>query len=233
MARKEGDEDEASPVLVSWSGGKDCALALREIVATSSPKKKILGLITTITFDFQRVSMHGVRRSLIQAQAASLGLPLEEVFIPRNAPNAVYEERFAKGVSKYGAQSIVFGDLFLADVRGYREAFLRSRLGVGAEFPLWGRDTAELARKFVELGFGAIVCTVDQRKLGREYCGREFDRSFIEDLPQGVDPCGENGEFHTFAYRGPIFSREISVARGDVVLRDGFYFCDLILGNRS
>ncbi len=209
--------------MISWSGGKDSALALHNV---SSKGRKILGLLTTLTSDFERISMHGVRRSLLLAQGRALDLNLEEVWIPKDATNTIYEKRFAEKVLKYRAP-VIFGDLFLEDIRRYRENLFR-RLGVRAEFPLWGRDTKKLAEQFIELGFGALVCTVDPRKLGWEFCGREFDYSFLRDLPEGVDPCGENGEFHTFVYKGPIFRIEIGVTRGEIVLRDGFYFCDIM-----
>ncbi len=217
--------------MLSWSGGKDSALALREVSLTR--KYNIKALLTTVTSDFGRVSMHGVRRSLLHAQASSLGLPLEEVLIPKNCSNAIYEARMMAVLTKYrelGVERVAFGDLFLRDVRSYREERL-GQIGMRGVFPLWGRDTGDLAKEFIELGFRAVVCCVDPRKLSGEFCGKEYDRAFLRSIPATVDPCGENGEFHTFVYAGPIFGRGIPVRRGRVVLRDGFYFGDLILRN--
>jgi uncharacterized protein (TIGR00290 family) len=212
---------------MSWSGGKDSALALHEIIETGG--YEIKALLTTVTADFDRISMHGVRRSLLHAQASSLGLPLEEVWIPKGASNETYEAQMRAALSKQrdaGVEAVAFGDLFLRDIRDYREDRL-GRAAMRGLFPLWGRDTGRLSREFIELGFRAVVCCVDPRRLGKEFCGREFDRSFLDSLPPGVDPCGENGEFHTFVYAGPIFNNEIGVMKGKVVLRDGFYFADL------
>ena len=216
---------------MSWSGGKDCSLALHELIKGGGYEVK--ALLTTVTRDFDRVSMHGVRRSLLHAQASSLGLPLEEVWIPRGASNEEYEAQMGAVLSKYrarGVNEVAFGDLFLQDIRDYREARL-GQVNMRGLFPLWGRDTRRLSREMIELGFKAAVCCVNPRKLGKEYCGREFDISFLESLPSSVDPCGENGEFHTLVYAGPIFKREIGITNGEVVLRDGFYFADLIPRN--
>jgi uncharacterized protein (TIGR00290 family) len=217
-------------ILMSWSGGKDSSLALREIRKTGSHEVK--ALVTTVTEDFDRVSMHGVRRTLLHAQASSLGLPLEEVWIPKEASNEVYEARMKAVLLTHrdeGVEQVAFGDLFLQDIRSYREERL-AQIGMRGLFPLWGMDTAKLATEFVEEGFKAVVCCVDPKQLGKEFCGREFDRSFLESLPRSVDPCGENGEFHTFVYAGPIFKGGIGIRKGDVVLRDGFYFADLLPG---
>ncbi len=214
--------------ILSWSGGKDSSLALFEI--SRSGDFKIVSLLTTLTRDFDRISMHGVRRDLLLQQAELLHRPLEEVWIRKGAPNAEYESQMSAALSKYysrGIRHVVFGDLFLEDIRRYREDRLSTMNMVGV-FPLWKKDTKELASFFIERGFKAIVCTVDPKALDPSFCGREFDESFLSDLPNRVDPCGENGEFHTFVYAGPIFEKEIGAKKGEVVLRDGFYFADLI-----
>lgn len=216
--------------MVSWSGGKDSALALQKVIKTGG--YEVRALLTTVTADFDRISMHGVRRSLLHAQASSLGLPLEEVWIPKGASNETYEAQMRAALSKHrdeGVEEVAFGDLFLRDVRDYREERL-GQVAMRGLFPLWGLDTGRLSREFIELGFRAVVCCVDPKQLGKEFCGREFDRPFLESLPPGVDPCGENGEFHTFVYAGPIFKNEIGVTKGEVVLRDGFYFANLLPG---
>ena len=175
--------------------------------------------------------MHGVRRSLLRWQATSAGLPLYEVPIPKNATNELYEHAMESSLSqlkeRQDISAIVFGDLFLRDIREYREKLV-SGLGMKCLFPLWGRDTGELARFFVDAGFRAIICTVDARKIDVSFCGREFNRSFFSEIPKNVDPCGENGEFHTFVYDGPIFRSPIEITRGETVERDGFYFADLL-----
>jgi uncharacterized protein (TIGR00290 family) len=215
-------------ILMSWSGGKDSSLALREIRKTGSHEVK--ALVTTVTEDFDRVSMHGVRRTLLHAQASSLGLPLEEVWIPKEASNEVYEARMKAVLLTHreeGVEQVAFGDLFLQDIRSYREARL-AQIGMRGLFPLWGMDTAKLATEFVEEGFKAVVCCVDPKQLGKEFCGREFDRELLGSLPSGVDPCGENGEFHTFVYDSPDFAMPIAVTAGPLIDRDGFVFADLI-----
>jgi uncharacterized protein (TIGR00290 family) len=215
-------------VLVSWSGGKDSSLALHEI--SKSKDFEIVSLLTTLTRDFDRISMHGVRRALLLQQAERLNLPIEEVWIKKGAPNTEYESQMSKALSKFysqGVRQVVFGDLFLEDIRKYREEKLSTTNMTGV-FPLWKKDTRSLANTFIELGFKALVCTTDPRALDPSFCGREFDKSFLSDLPETVDPCGENGEFHTFVYGGPIFDSEIKVTKGEVVLRDGFSFADMI-----
>jgi len=217
-------------ILLSWSGGKDSSLALRQL--TTDQRYHVKALITTVTEDFNRVSMHGVRRSLLHAQASSLGIPLEEVWIPKNASNEIYEERMMEVLGRYkekGIKRVAFGDLFLRDIRAYREQKL-AQVGMEGLFPLWGKDTHELANEFIEAGFLAVICCVDPRKLSGEFCGRDFDAEFLGSVPATVDPCGENGEFHTFVYAGPNFRRAIPITKGSVVLRDGFYFADLIPG---
>lgn len=216
-------------VIVCWSGGKDSALALYEIQKAGG--YEITALLTTITEEYDRVSMHGVRRELIECQAKLLGLPLEKVYLSRNSSNGEYEARMAETLSKYrrkGVEMVVFGDVFLADVRRYREENL-SKAGMKAVFPLWGRDTGELAGMFVGEGFKGVVTCVDSQFLDRRYVGRFFDKRFLAELPQGVDPCGENGEFHSFVYDGPIFRGRVPFRRGKIVLREKrFYYRDLV-----
>ena len=218
-------------VLVSWSGGKDSALALHEILKSGA--YHVAALLTTITEDYDRISMHGVRRVLLEQQAAALGLPLEQVLMPKNASNEVYEANMAKALMKYkgqGVQTVVFGDIFLEDLRNYREEKLSSA-GMQAVFPIWKRDTAELARSLGTLGFKAITTCVDTNVIGKEFVGRVIDERFLADLPAFVDPCGENGEFHSFVYDGPIFRGAVRFTIGEKVLRDErFYFCDLVPG---
>ncbi|HML95441.1 MAG TPA: adenine nucleotide alpha hydrolase [Thermodesulfobacteriota bacterium] len=214
--------------LLSWSGGKDCAAALAGVLAEG--RLDVAALVTTVTAGYGRISMHGVRTVLLQGQARALGIPLEEIVIPRAASNEAYEAALEGVLLRYrGAiPTVVYGDIFLRDVREYRERHLR-RLEFECEFPLWGMDTGKLAREFIESGWRAVVVCVDGEALGGEFAGREYDRDFLTDLPDDVDPCGENGEFHTFVYDGPIFGRSVEFERGEVVKRDGrFYFCDLL-----
>lgn len=216
-------------LLLCWSGGKDCALALNELVREG--EYSVAGILTTVTDDYDRISMHGVRTTLLEKQADSLKLPLEKVFIRKNASNEEYEERMSDVLGRYkmeGVRTVAFGDIFLEDLRSYREQKLRG-LDMHALFPLWKNDTGALARHFIELGFRAIVSCVDTQLLDAGFAGREFDRSFLEDLPSMVDPCGENGEFHTFVYDGPIFRDVIRFSKGEIVIRDErFSFCDLL-----
>jgi uncharacterized protein (TIGR00290 family) len=215
-------------VVVSWSGGKDSSLALREIMKTDVEVK---GLLTTITKDYDRISMHGVRRELLRQQALSLGLHLNEVSIPKDASNETYEKETESVLLRLKKSStissVVFGDLFLQDIREYRKTFL-GRLGLECIFPIWGKDTKKLAYQFIQDGFRAIVCTVDPNKLDKQFCGREFDGSFLSEIPSTVDPCGENGEFHTFVYDGPIFKDRLRFSIGETIERNGFYFADIL-----
>jgi uncharacterized protein (TIGR00290 family) len=212
-------------IALSWSGGKDSALALQTLRAYGTEPS---ALVTTVTEEYDRISMHGVRRDLLAAQAAAVGVPLVEIPIPPGCSNDVYEERMAAAFS--GALSVVdtvaFGDLFLADVRAYREERL-ARVGRRALFPLWLRDTTALAREFVAAGFAARLACVDPRALPPSFAGRAYDETLLAELPAHVDPCGENGEFHTFVSDGPIFAAPLSLTCGEVVERDGFVFCDL------
>ncbi|HEV2166415.1 MAG TPA: ATP-binding protein [Thermoplasmata archaeon] len=215
-------------MVVAWSSGKDCALALHEL--RQSPDRVVVGLLTTLTREFDRVSMHGVRRELLDRQALAAGLPLHVVEIPSPCPNEVYERAMGEAIAQLeraGVDEVAFGDLFLEDVRAYREAVLKGT-GVTPIFPLWGRRTLELAKEIPRLGFDARVVCLDPRKVPKELAGRRYDEAFLADLPEGVDPCGENGEFHTCVVAGPIFRRPIRVRTGPVVVRDGFVFADLL-----
>lgn len=217
----------SQPVLFCWSGGKDSAMALH--LLRRQREVRIAGLLTTVTEGFERISMHGVRRALLVRQAQVLDLPLEEVRIPPQCVNTVYDARMREALLSQkaaGVRRVAFGDIFLQDLREYRERNL-AQVEMTGIFPIWKRDTRELARDFYTMGFRAIAVCIDSKKLGREFAGRELDESFFQDLPGGVDPCGENGEFHSFVYDGPIFSRAIGVERGEIVERDGFYFSDL------
>jgi len=215
-------------VIFAWSGGKDSAISLYEI--QKSGTCEVVSLLTTITEDYDRVSMHGVPRTLVEQQAYSFGLPIEEVFISKDFSNEEYESKMREILTKFkqaGVSSVVFGDVFLAEVRKYREDNL-SKLGMKGIFPIWGRDSAELARSFIALGFQAVITCVDSKVLDKSFVGRMLDRQFLAELPPNVDPGGENGEFHSFVFDGPIFSERISYKLGERVLRDSFYFCDLL-----
>jgi uncharacterized protein (TIGR00290 family) len=222
-------EEQMEPVLVSWSGGKDSAMALFETL--QSKRYNVVALLTTVTQDYDRISMHGVRRTLLRQQTASLGLKLEEVFIPKDASNAEYEQSMAERLLEYqasGVTSVVFGDIFLEDLRRYREEKL-DVVNMRALFPIWKRESLALAHSFISAGFRAITTCVDTTALGQEFVGREIDEAFLSELPAGADPCGENGEYHSFVYDGPIFKEQISFTLGEKILRENrFYYCDLI-----
>jgi uncharacterized protein (TIGR00290 family) len=215
-----------APFALSWSGGKDSALALWTL------RRQLLepeALITTVTEGYNRISMHGVRRELLARQAEALGIPLVEVVIPPSCVNEIYEARMAGAFAAApltGVEAVAFGDLFLEEVRAYREERLAAA-GKRGLFPLWGHDTAALAREFIDAGFEATLVCVDPRALDAGFCGRGYDEHLLAELPAGVDACGENGEFHTFVSSGPIFSEPIACVTGEIVERDGFVFCDL------
>jgi uncharacterized protein (TIGR00290 family) len=216
------------PVVFAWSGGKDSAMALHCLLR--DPAFEVAGLLTTVTEGYERISMHGVRCELLRQQATSIGLPLEEVRIPPQCPNTIYESRMAEAVLRYRERGILhlgFGDIFLRDLRAYRETNL-ARVGMSALFPLWDIDTRELAARFLADGFRARTACIDPSKLDRSFAGRELDAAFFRELPIEVDPCGENGEFHTFVFDGPIFRSPVPVEPGQVVERDSFVFCDLL-----
>jgi uncharacterized protein (TIGR00290 family) len=215
-------------ILVSWSGGKDSTLALYELRQT--PQYEVAALLTTVTDSYDRISMHGVRRALLERQAASLGLPLQKIFISPGATNASYETSLSAALAVYqqqGIHAIAFGDLFLADIKRYREEYL-ARIDMTGLFPVWQRNTTEMAQKFIQLGFKAVTVCVDPRALDASFVGRIIDADFLQQLPSHVDPCGENGEFHSFVYDGPLFREAIPFTVGEVVLRDSFCFCDLL-----
>jgi uncharacterized protein (TIGR00290 family) len=214
--------------VVSWSSGKDAALALLEVQRVG--EMDVVGLLTTVTAPFDRVSMHGVRREVVALQARALRLPLIDVEIPFSCPNSVYEEAMGRAVERLrasGVRRIVFGDLFLQEVRAYREQKL-SGSGLEPVFPLWGRATRPLAERMIREGIIAYVVCLDPRRMPRGLAGRRFDRALLDELPDGVDPCGENGEFHTCVTDAPGFDAPIAVRPGAVVERDGFVFSDLI-----
>lgn len=213
--------------LVSWSSGKDSAWLVH--VLRQRPDVEIAGLLTTVNDAAKRVAMHAVRVDLLQAQADALGLPLWQIPIPSPCPNDVYERAMSAAVARAvreGFTHIAFGDLFLEDIRRYREEKLAGT-GLTPLFPLFDADTPRLAREMVAAGLGARITCVDPKVLDRSFAGREFDSKLLDDLPPSVDPCGERGEFHTFAYRGPMFAREIPIETGITVDRDGFVFTDL------
>ncbi|HZV86892.1 MAG TPA: hypothetical protein VFF95_05050 [Candidatus Binatus sp.] len=216
------------PILFCWSGGKDSAMALHTLLQRSDIR--IAALLTTVTEGYERISMHGVRRELLRRQAQSIGLPLHEVRIPPQCVNPIYEARMEEALRTHfdqGVRRVAFGDIFLQDLRAYREKNL-ARIGMTALFPIWKRDTRELIRSFHANQFRAITVCVDPKILVPSFAGRELNESFFRDLPPHADPCGENGEFHTFVFDGPIFQSPIPVRAGEVVNRDGFIFCDLL-----
>ena len=217
-----------TPTVVSWSGGKDSALALHTLLM--DPTVEVTGLLTTVTDEYDRISMHGVRSALLLDQASSLGLKLYTSRIPAGCSNAHYESVMSAalaGLREDGVEAVAFGDLFLADVRAYRERLVGAA-GLRTMLPLWGRSTPILARQFIDAGFRAVLACVDPRQVDVSHCGSDFDRSLLERLPSTADPCGEKGEFHTFVYDGPMFQWPIEARRGEIVHREGFVFCDLL-----
>ena len=216
-------------VLFAWSSGKESAIALYELQMNHN--YEISALLSIITEDYDRISMHGVRRILLERQADALGFYLEKVYISKDSSNEEYESKMQGILTKYlmaGVSSVVFGDIFLEDVRKYREDNL-SKLGMKGIFPIWKSDTTKLSNKFIDLGFKAVVTCVDSNVLDKTFVGRVFDEQFLSELLSTADPCGENGEFHTFIYNGPIFKRRVLYTIGEVVLRNNrFYYCDLI-----
>ena len=212
---------------LSWSGGKDSALTLWTLRRQDVEPE---ALITTVTDSYDRISMHGVRRELLARQADAAGIPLIEVRIPPACVNEVYEARMAQAFASpplSDVEAVAFGDLFLQDVRAYREERLAAT-GRRGLFPLWGHDTSVLAREFIAAGFQARIVSLDPRVLDASFAGRAYDEQLLAELPASVDPCGENGEFHTFVHAGPIFSQPVACETGEVVEREGFVFCDLL-----
>ena len=216
------------PIAMCFSGGKDSALALREI--RRQGKHTVVELITTVTAEYDRVSMHGVRRVLVRQQAEASGVSLTEVAVPPSSSNAVYEREMGRVFSRLrarGIRHVAFGDIFLEDLRAYRERQLAA-WDLGCVFPIWQRDTAALARTFIHDGFEAVAVCVNLKSLDRSFAGRTFNEAFLAALPAGTDPCGEHGEFHTFVFNAPFFPEPIAISTGAVVERDGFAFCDLV-----
>ena len=221
------------PVALSWSGGKDSSLALAALRA--DPRYEVVALLTSITSEYERVSMHGVRRALVEAQADAIGLPLFEITLEPRSSNEAYEAAFLGALEELRAafpslRQIAFGDLYLADVRAYRERLLEGT-DFRPMFPIWGRDTKQLAQEFIDAGFRATLVCVDTAQLSADFAGRAYDAALLSELPARVDPCGEGGEFHTFVSDGPIFRAPISVERGETVLREErFAYSDLLPG---
>jgi uncharacterized protein (TIGR00290 family) len=215
------------PVLMSWSGGKDSCVALHEL--QRSGRYEVAGLMTTVTRDYDRISMHGVRRELLARQARSLGLPLHEVFIAAGATNDDYEAAMAETLVEArarGVETVAFGDLYLEDIRAYRDRMMAEN-GMDALYPVWGRDTRAFIGQFIAAGFKAVIVCVDTAQLDASFAGRAIDARLLSDLPPGVDPCGENGEFHTFVFDGPNFAQPLDISVGERVTRGAFCFCDL------
>jgi uncharacterized protein (TIGR00290 family) len=219
----------STKALISWSSGKDSAFALHEV--RRAGEFEVVGALTTVTETFGRVSIHGVRQEILCAQLDAAGLPPTIVPIPYPCPNEIYEARMGEAIElavRDGITHIIFGDLFLEDIRAYREQKLRGT-GITPVFPLWGRPTLQLAQAMIASGLEATIATVDLKKLPADFAGRKFDAQLLADLPGGVDPCGENGEFHSCVVAGPIFSRRLAVTSGERVERDGYAYCDLVM----
>jgi uncharacterized protein (TIGR00290 family) len=212
---------------MSWSSGKDSAFAL---AVAREQGARVERLLVTVNADADRVAMHAVRRALLEAQADRLGIPLHVVPIPSPCPNDVYEERMRAAISaatRGGVREVIFGDLFLEDVRAYREQNLEAT-SLTPRFPLWGRPTDALAHAMIDAGVRAVLTCIDPTVLPRAFAGRHYDDELLADLPEGVDPCGERGEFHTFVWDAPGFREHIEIETGDVIERDGFVFCDVV-----
>jgi uncharacterized protein (TIGR00290 family) len=223
----------ATRAWMSWSSGKDSTYALHAV--QEDPAVTVTALLVTVNADADRVAMHAVRRTLLEVQADRLGLPLHVVEIPSPCPNEIYEREMARALHaarREGVEAVVFGDLFLEDVRAYREEKLAGS-GVRPLFPLWGRPTDKLAHDMITSGIRAILTCVDPARLPPSFAGRPFDDQLLVDLPPGVDPCGERGEFHTFVWDGPGFASAIEVKTGEVITREGFVFCDILTGEKS
>lgn len=217
---------------MSWSGGKDSALALYELLR--SPEWEVVGLLTSVADPYRRISHHGVREELLDAQAEAIGLPLDKLRLPLDrgpCTNEAYEKLIGQRLAGYvsrGVTHVAHGDLFLADLRAYRERNL-ARLDMTGVFPIWGRDTRELVGQFEDLGFRAVLCCVEGARLDASFVGRSLERRLVADLPSGVDPAGENGEYHSFVYAGPIFEQPLAIETGVVVTRDNRHYIDLVL----
>ena len=215
-------------LVLSWSGGKGSAMSLYEL--RRNKQYEIVGLLTTVTQGYDRISMHGVRRILLEQQAESVGVPLRKILIPKAYNNEIYERLMAEEMEQLKRESVflvAFGDIFLQELKDYREYNL-AKVGMKGIFPVWKRDSRELVESFIKLRFKSIITTCDPRVIGEEFCGRVIDKRFLSELPASVDPAGENGEFHSFTFNGPIFKQPVSFNVGEKVLRDGFCFCDLV-----
>jgi len=219
-------------VLFCWSGGKDSVLALHQLL--SDPRYEVVALLSTLAKEYGRISHHGVREELLDAQAKAIGVRLDKMYLPINAPhgctNRVYEEMMAKAMLTYlaeGVRTVAFGDIFLEDLRVYRERNL-AEVGMTGLFPLWRHDTTRLVRDFIDRGFKATLSCVDGEKLDESFAGRELDDDMLGALPEGVDPCGENGEFHSFVWDGPLFRRPVPIRVGETIKRDTRWFTDLL-----
>ena len=219
-------------VIFSWSCGKDSALALYELC--KSKQYEIVSLLTVLTKDYNRVSMHGVRKDVLHAQIDALGFPLKEIYISKSASNDEYEKQMESALGEFkekGVTGCVFADIFLEDLRRYREEKL-SKVGMKGIFPLWKKDTIHLAHRFIDVGFTSMITCVDLEKLDRSFCGRVYEKEFISELPVSVDPCGENGEFHSCVVDGPIFTKPLRCSLGEKVVREGrFSFSDIFLAS--
>ena len=216
--------------VISWSGGKDSSLSLYELQKTND--YEIDGFLTTVSVDYNRISMHGVRVELLERQVDSLGYDLHKIYLNKSATNEEYETKLKVALLEFRERkvdTVVFGDIFLEDLREYRKKNL-DKLKMKGLFPIWKMDTGELVNSFIDLGFKGVVTCVNSKNLDKSFAGRLIDKSFVEDLPEEVDPCGENGEFHSFVFDGPIFREPVNIKIGEVVKRDVFYFCDLLPG---
>jgi uncharacterized protein (TIGR00290 family) len=225
-----------TPVVMSWSGGKDSAVALHEL--RKSGQYEIVALMTSISEEFHRISHHGVREELLEQQAEAIGIPLEKIYLPsgKSQPctNEVYEQIMADVMAKFsarGVRTVAFGDLFLEDLRTWREANL-AKAGMKGVFPVWKRDTTQFAHEVLAMGFKAYLSCVEG-KVGPGFVGRSYDLELLRDLPPGIDPCGEYGEFHSFVYDGPIFRHPVAVEVGEIVVRDGRYYADLLAAGQA
>jgi uncharacterized protein (TIGR00290 family) len=217
--------------LMSWSSGKDSAWALYQL--QKNPEIDLVGLFCTVNKEFNRVAMHGVRVELLQKQADSIGLPLEIIEIPYPCSNSDYENimgAFVKKAKQDKIEHFAFGDLYLEDIRNYREEKLKDS-GIKAIFPIWGIPTNELSREMINCGLRTVITCIDPRQTPKEFAGKEFNDSFLDSLPETIDPCGENGEFHSFVFDGPMFKEQINIVVGDIVQRDDFVFADILLEN--
>jgi len=220
-----------TPVVMSWSGGKDSAIALDELMKTGD--YDVVSLMTTVSEEYRRISHHGVREALLDQQARAIGVPLEKVYLPSGGPGGctddVYEAIMSRVMAHYkarGVETVAFGDLFLEDLRAWREANL-AKAGMRGIFPIWKRNTTKVAHEVIQLGYKAYLSCVEP-KVGSGFVGRLYDEDLLQVLPSEIDPCGENGEFHSFVFDGPIFKRAVSVRVGEIVTRDGRYYADLL-----